>query len=203
MGDRTKTLNYSVGRRIKELRTRANMTQLALSKIVNKGDSTVRMWELGKSEPDNETLIILAKTFNVPVDYLLGKSAEEIFEGFIDSLRDDFVTEIADRDCGATQKTADFVGEPLRSKLAAILEIDKIKNPDSLKAVLSLLSAFVACELPDDPSIPELEPGAGETRASELRAAVDRIARLQTNDLVALVQMADLRLRTKKEDGVK
>ena len=82
MGDRTKILNSSVGRRVKELRTRAGMTQLALAKIVNKGDSAVRMWELGKSEPDNETLVLLARTFNVPVDYLLGKSAEEIFEGF-------------------------------------------------------------------------------------------------------------------------
>lgn len=203
MGNRTKTLNSSVGRRVKECRTRAGMTQLALAKIVNKGDSTVRMWELGKSEPDNETLVLLARTFNVPVDYLLGKSAEEIFEGFIDSLRSDFITETADREFGATQKTADFVGEPLRSKLVAILEIDKVENPENLKAVLSLLSAFVTCELPDDPSIPELEPGAGEKRAAELRAAVHRLSLLGADDLAALVQMADLRLRAKTEDDKK
>lgn len=189
--------------RLKELRVSRGLTLMQLSEYLGVDYSTLGHIERGRRGFSVESLESACKFFGVSADYLLGKSAEEIFEGFIDSLRDDFVTEIADRDCGATQKTADFVGEPLRSKLAAILEIDKIKNPDSLKAVLSLLSAFVACELPNDPYIPELEPGAGETRASELRAAVDRIARLQTNDLVALVQMADLRLRTKKEDGVK
>ena len=74
MGDRSKTVNLWVGKKILELRTEKGLTQLDVAKKVNKGDSTVRMWELGRSEPDNETLIILADFFGVSVDYLLGRS---------------------------------------------------------------------------------------------------------------------------------
>ena len=73
MGDRTKLVNNSVGRNFKLLRETIGMTQGELGKKVNKGESTVRMWELGKSEPDNETLKILADLFNVTTDYLLGR----------------------------------------------------------------------------------------------------------------------------------
>lgn len=73
MGDRSKDVNQSVGKRIKLLREATELTQAELAKRVNKGESTVRMWELGKSEPDNETLKILADLFNVSADYLLGR----------------------------------------------------------------------------------------------------------------------------------
>ena len=72
MGDRSKQLNPYVGQLIRFLRENRGLTQKDVAKIVQKGDSTVRMWELGKSEPDNETLLILAKFFGVSVDYLLG-----------------------------------------------------------------------------------------------------------------------------------
>ena len=72
MGDRSKQLNPYVGQLIKSLRENRGLTQKEIAKIVHKGDSTVRMWELGKSEPDNETLRSLAKFFGVSVDYLLG-----------------------------------------------------------------------------------------------------------------------------------
>jgi transcriptional regulator with XRE-family HTH domain len=74
MGDRSKFVNSYVGKRIKILRETKGLSQKELGTIVNKGDSTVRMWELGNSEPDNSTLIILANYFNVSVDYLLGRS---------------------------------------------------------------------------------------------------------------------------------
>lgn len=73
MGDRTKTVNQFIGGRIKALREAAGLTQAELGKKVNKGESTVRMWELGKSEPDLDTTIKLAEVFNVSTDYLLGK----------------------------------------------------------------------------------------------------------------------------------
>lgn len=72
MGDRSKTVNTCVGNRIKALRETNGLSQKELGKIVNKGDSAVRMWELGNSEPDCSTLIILADHFNVSIDYLLG-----------------------------------------------------------------------------------------------------------------------------------
>lgn len=75
MGDRTKTVNQFIGGRIKSLRESAGLTQAELGKKVNKGESTVRMWELGKSEPDLDTIIKLAEVFNTTTDYLLGKDS--------------------------------------------------------------------------------------------------------------------------------
>ena len=77
MGDRSKTANQSVGKRIKAQREINRLTQAELGKLVNKGESTVRMWELEKSEPDLETLSKLADVFNVSTDYLLGRSTPQ------------------------------------------------------------------------------------------------------------------------------
>ena len=60
------------GTRIRELRKGIGMTQAQLAEKVNKAESTVRMWELGKSEPDNSTLVLLSKTLGKPIDYILG-----------------------------------------------------------------------------------------------------------------------------------
>lgn len=72
MGGRSKIMNATVGKRVKELRKAHGWTQVQLSEKLNKGDSTVRMWELGKSEPDNETIVLLSKLFGVSTDYILG-----------------------------------------------------------------------------------------------------------------------------------
>lgn len=73
MRNSTKNLNPYFWIRLKQLRTERGLTQAELGKIVHKGDSTVRMWELRKSEPDYETVLILADYFGVSVDYLIGK----------------------------------------------------------------------------------------------------------------------------------
>lgn len=74
MGDRSKEPNPYFGKILRQLRTKNLLTQADIGKITHKGDSTVRMWELGRSEPDNETMSILADYFNVSVDYLLGRN---------------------------------------------------------------------------------------------------------------------------------
>ena len=73
MGDRSKTINPNFSKVLKSLRENQGLTQLQVGKIVNKGESTVRMWELRKSEPDHETMLLLANYFGVSVDYLLGR----------------------------------------------------------------------------------------------------------------------------------
>ncbi len=74
MGKRNKTFMDSVGSRIKYARAQKGITQKQLGIAVNKGDSTVRMWELGKSEPDLVTLKLIAKTLDVETSYLLGQT---------------------------------------------------------------------------------------------------------------------------------
>ncbi len=59
---------------IRELRLRNKLTQQQLADNLHKACSTVRMWELGKSSPDSDTLIELSKIFNVSTDYLLSFS---------------------------------------------------------------------------------------------------------------------------------
>lgn len=73
MGDRSKTINPKFSKVLKYLRETQNLTQAQIGKIVNKGESTVRMWELRKSEPDHQTILLLANYFGVTVDYLLGR----------------------------------------------------------------------------------------------------------------------------------
>ncbi len=74
MGDRSKTINPNFSKVLKSLRENQGLTQLQVGKIVNKGESTVRMWELRKSEPDHETMLLLANYFGVTVDFLLGRN---------------------------------------------------------------------------------------------------------------------------------
>lgn len=58
--------------RIKILRREKNMTQSQLAALLGKSEGAVRAWEIDRSKPDVDTLIILAKYFNCTTDYLLG-----------------------------------------------------------------------------------------------------------------------------------
>jgi transcriptional regulator with XRE-family HTH domain len=48
------------------------MTQKELAKHLQVADSTLSYWEMGKYEPDNESLMKLSRFFRVPIDYILG-----------------------------------------------------------------------------------------------------------------------------------
>lgn len=61
-------------KRLLELRKKENLSQEALSKILNVGQTTISSWERGEKEPDNETLLKLADYFSVSTDYLLGRT---------------------------------------------------------------------------------------------------------------------------------
>ena len=73
MPNRSKTIHPLLGKKLKELRLGAGMTQRALADRLEKSESAIRMWELGKSEPDMETLRRIAELFFVSADTLLGK----------------------------------------------------------------------------------------------------------------------------------
>lgn len=60
------------GQRLRALRKKHKLTQAQLAKQLNRAESTVRMWELGKNEPDNETLNLISNIFHVSIEYLLG-----------------------------------------------------------------------------------------------------------------------------------
>lgn len=66
--------------RLKELRKEKNKTQQDIARLTGYKQTLVSKWEHGDREPDTETLIKLAKYFNVSVDYLIGKEENTNFK---------------------------------------------------------------------------------------------------------------------------
>lgn len=60
--------------RLKQLRKEHNLTQEELAQKISKTRSTIAGYETERKEPDYETLALLAKYFNVSLDYLMGVS---------------------------------------------------------------------------------------------------------------------------------
>lgn len=60
------------------LREKNKITQKDLARTLGVSRGTIGMYEIGKRDPDTETLIKISKYFNVTTDYLLGKSGENI-----------------------------------------------------------------------------------------------------------------------------
>lgn len=63
---------YDFSERLKTLRKRDNISQNVLAKTLGITRASVNAWEMGISYPNAQSLILLAKYFNVSVDYLLG-----------------------------------------------------------------------------------------------------------------------------------
>jgi transcriptional regulator with XRE-family HTH domain len=57
--------------RIRELRKQIKMTQKELAKYLRIADSTLSYWEIGKYEPDYDSLRKLSDFFHVPIGYIL------------------------------------------------------------------------------------------------------------------------------------
>ena len=61
-----------MGGRIKQLRKQNNLTQSALANLMRTTQDTISLWELGKSYPDDENIVRMAKLFRTSSDFLLG-----------------------------------------------------------------------------------------------------------------------------------
>lgn len=60
--------------RLRKLRESRRITQKELAKILNVSESAIGMYERGEREPNFETVDKIANYFNVPIDYLLGRT---------------------------------------------------------------------------------------------------------------------------------
>lgn len=60
--------------RLKELREKRRLSQLALAMALNMNQNTISRYETGEREADYDTLIALADFFDVSIDYMLGRT---------------------------------------------------------------------------------------------------------------------------------
>lgn len=65
---------------LKYLRMREHLSQSELAEKLGVSKSTVSMYEVGRREPDFETLEAIADFFNVDMNFLLGKNGSEADE---------------------------------------------------------------------------------------------------------------------------
>lgn len=80
MANRAKKISSKTACKIRELRNQAGLTQKELAEKLYKSESAVRMWELGKSEPDLLSVNALAEIFNVSADTILGTDIPSLSE---------------------------------------------------------------------------------------------------------------------------
>lgn len=66
--------NNVLGIKLRELRLEQGISQRRLGEMLGFSNQAVSTWECGMREPDCDSLIELAKFFNVSVDFLLGLS---------------------------------------------------------------------------------------------------------------------------------
>ena len=60
------------GERLKELRLEQGLSQDKLAELVGLSHSAIGFWETGKRIPNLDAVIILAKFFQVSLDYIAG-----------------------------------------------------------------------------------------------------------------------------------
>ena len=66
------------GEKLKELRKDQGMTQADLAEHLSLSVQTIKTYEQGRSDPDDNTKLKIARLFNISLDYLLGATDEQI-----------------------------------------------------------------------------------------------------------------------------
>ncbi|KAF1297896.1 hypothetical protein BAU15_08300 [Enterococcus sp. JM4C] len=61
----------NLGERLQEKRKQANLTQQELAQQLNVSRQTISNWEVGRSYPDIESLVLLSELFSISLDVLL------------------------------------------------------------------------------------------------------------------------------------
>ncbi len=72
-----------LGKRIRELRKKNNLTQQQLGDLINITKVSICCYENGTRTPTLETLKVLAETFNVDINYLLGNDSYEVADNTV------------------------------------------------------------------------------------------------------------------------
>lgn len=70
-------MSNKIGKKIKELRLDAGLSQPELAKKINVANSVISNWENATNTPRADYIISLAKIFKVSTDYILGLENED------------------------------------------------------------------------------------------------------------------------------
>ena len=62
--------------RLRELRKQKGLTMKQLGDLVGLAESTISLYETGKRQPDQDTMVFFADFFGISIDYLLGREEE-------------------------------------------------------------------------------------------------------------------------------
>jgi len=128
--------------RLKILRTEKGLTATQLAFQIDKGESAVRMWEIGRSKPDADTLIKLSNFFDCSIDYLLGLAGHKTPTE--QTKMHEVINNLSHRDNGKLVNSHEF-----QSLLVGLLE--KMHTLDNKSYVLTkLVDIFTATKITAD-----------------------------------------------------
>ena len=71
----------TLDKKLARLRKKAGLSQAEVSEELDVSRQAVTKWETGQSRPSTENLQSLSRLYNVPLEYLLDDSKEELFNG--------------------------------------------------------------------------------------------------------------------------
>ena len=122
-----------------KLRHEHKMTQQELADKIGVSRGTIGMYEIGKRDPDTETLIKIANVFNVTTDQLLGRTdTPSPVDKITDSVSDD--PELA--------KFWDELKE--REDLQLLFKQTREMSPEDVKKIIRIIKAIEDEEAADD-----------------------------------------------------
>lgn len=114
---------------LKYLRNRAGLSQLELAKKLGMSKSAISMYELGRRQPDLETMEIIADFFNVDMNFLYGKTDESDDGYYYDEQTAQLAQEIYDN-----------------KELGMLMSASRKMHPDDLRNLTKLVESLVRKE---------------------------------------------------------
>ena len=123
--------------RIKQLRKKHNLSQSDLAKMAGVKSNTVSTWERGTRRPDFNVLCRLSNSVGVPIEYILGETADSIGENENDysnaSVLADDVYYMVKKYCRLTDKSQKIIENMVNSIYQMELQNSELKIFDPLK----------------------------------------------------------------------